>query len=1477
MPSLNTFKYLHGYGKSGAVEVTTAPVLIDSSAATNDAYVVKYDTLGNPKWAARITTSSANETANSVSVHTDGSVYVVGIYSTINALIYNADGTTFASLINTGDNDAFIVKYNSNGVGQWAARIAGTSVDVARGVCVDSSGNMYVMGDYSGTVTIFNSDGTSFGTLANSGSSDAFLVKYNSSGTAQWSTRIGSTGADIGNGVAVDSSGNVYVTGQGGSGVAITAFNSNGTSFSPTITNIGANDAYVVKYDTNGFVQWHTRIASTGTDIGLVVTTDSSGNLYVGGRGGGPSVTTNVYNINNGSVAIGLTSIASNDAFLAKYDTNGTFLWAVKIGGSGVDVLYGLITDSSGNIYACGTSTSAISVNVYTTAQVLVTGTGFPITGDGGGTGWIIKYDSTGVVQYVNRVDSVVQDIVYGLGVDSGDNLYVAGRAGSSGNTSFNTYNSNITGNNIFSTITLVGNTDAFVVKYNSNGAVQWARRIGSTADDQAYGIAVDSAGNSYTCGQFSGTRFSMYGPMSVFNTLPNAGGQDSIAVKYNTNGVPQWAARIASTANDDSTSTAVDPSGNIYFGGRYNNQTLTLNNGDGSTFTTLAAGGIASYIAKYNSSGTGIWAVRFTGNDGQTPTGIATDSTGNVYICGDYRSTTTTFFNSDGTTGLTLNSTAFQNGDAFMVKYNSNGFAQWVVRFFGSSTSNEVALAVATDSSGNIYVSGSTGSGVSMTILNSDGSTFGTLANGGATDAFLIKYDSNGFAQWVTRVASTGLDYGNRMCVDSSNNVIFAGYVGSTSPVVYNSDGSTFITLPFVGLSDTFVVKYNSNGFAQWAVRAASSSNIQHDYCYGCAVDSNDNIYIVGSGATTIFYNSDGTAFSRFGSGGWLVKYNSSGFVQWVCRQTTTSQGQMFSVGVDSSNYIYVSMISGGAGGSVQMFNSDGSTFGTATGAFTAVAKYDSNGFGLWAQNITILSTPTQHSRTTHISVTPTGDVYFTGQSLAGSPIQIFNNDNTIYKYLNVLGGGQDAFLVKYSSGLIPQWAAIISGTGVDTTRSTVVDVYGDVYVYGTFNGTLTPYNASGTPFSQTITSIGGQDLFIVKYNTTGVVQWISQIGSTTTDNAYKIYPDPSYSVYTPSALYVSGQSTGTINLYNSDGTLAITRSNLYFSAKIGSSGFWNYCVGAGLTAYVDNECHAVVDGELNMYMAISSNSGSDITVYASDGNYNITAAAGAYIIKFDVFGDYIWAWRYLSATGPPRGITCDVNNNFTIIGIYSVAQTVRNFDGTTNTTFAAPSGGNDVYVISFNTGETINWTTRITSTGAELAGNIITDGASIVVTGRYTGTITILNANGTTFKTLAAIQGTTGDVFVVKYNTSGAVQWASRLGTVAVNTLDIGYDVCLDPTGAVCVTGVAGTSGGGFIVFDTSNVATSFIAPPNENGFGTQTFFVKYTSAGDVQAISQLSGNGNDEGRGIASDSSGNIFVSGMFNASALVPATS
>lgn len=362
---------------------------VGTNAGSGDIYIAKYDGTGTVIWAKRAG-GSDSDLCYSVTTDVSGNVYIMGyFYSPF--ITFGTD-----TLINTGNANVFLAKYDASGNTLWAKSGQGTWVDEGRSVATDATGNVYITGDFLTPSLIFGTQ-----TLTNSGGLDVFLAKYDSSGNVLWAKSAQGTASDWSNSVATDGSGNIYVTGR---------FNSQTLTFGTyTLTNSGSNDIFLAKYDMSGTVLWAVSVGGTGVDIGNSIAIDASSNIYLTGGFDSPSLNIGTYNF---------TNTGSSDIFIAKYDSSGNVLWAKSAAGIGNDRGYGLTTDSHDNVYIMG-SFSYLSSN-----SITFDSTTLPFPTSGMDPMFIVKYDSTGKVLCSSTLASGGDDIC-GITTDIFDNVYV--------------------------------------------------------------------------------------------------------------------------------------------------------------------------------------------------------------------------------------------------------------------------------------------------------------------------------------------------------------------------------------------------------------------------------------------------------------------------------------------------------------------------------------------------------------------------------------------------------------------------------------------------------------------------------------------------------------------------------------------------------------------------------------------------------------------------------------------------------------------------------------------------------------------------------------------------------------------------------------------------------------------------------------------------------------------------------------------
>jgi hypothetical protein len=1455
MPSLGSIRYSNGYGKSAEVGVN-----LESVAGIQDGFVTRYDSSGRAIWSARIAAVSTVSYGYKVAVDSSDNVYVVGMVGS-NATFYHADGTEYGPVQFTiGSTDGFIAKYSSAGVVQWTAKFGTTTGDIGYGIAVDNLGGIYVTGSSgAATMVAYNSNGSAFSpTVANAGGTDVFLVKYTSSGSVSWLTRISSTTADIGWTVTADSSGNAYIGGINGAAIA-TIYSATGVAFGTTIP---ASSGFVVKYNSSGIAQWMSRVAP-GTVYAVAV--DSSGNVYFGGQAGG---TVTAYN-SSGTSFGSLTPTTGQDGFVVKLNSTGAVLWFVfLISGQGTDSVRHMVTDSSDNLYVAGLMNSSGAAITIKNSN----GTTFASLATVGGTeGVVIKYNSSGNGQWAARLGSVGEDFAYGVAVDSSGNVSITGQAANSA--SLNVYNAN---NTLFGTLTYSNLTaiSAFLVRYNSSGAVQWAAKMGSSVNGTlTTGVSVDSGGNIYVTGYFNASYLSLYGNLlSFFLTIPNAGGTDAFMVKYNSNGAPQWAARVASSVADIGNAVLLNSDGTSYFCGQTGG-VATIYDSTGTPFgTTIATNGSSdAFVVKFDAAGYVLWVTRIASTNADFARRVKTDSSGNLYVavgCGNTGALTTTIYNSDGTTFGTV-TTATGGTDTLLVKYNSDGFGQWASRISSSVNDNPSGLVV--DPNGNIIIAGQNSGAATITAYNSDTTAFATtLTNIGGGDAYVVKYNSSGFVQWVTRIGTTGADNVNNIAVDSASNIYIAYTAAATLPTsIYSAGGALFATVTSLGNLDLILIKYNSSGIAQWYSRCAGTGA---DSAWSVSVDSSDNVILTGlyTGLVTIT-NSNASTYTTFNSSpgdSFMVKYNSAGFVQWVTRiANSTTTDSLRSTGTDGNGNIYVTASAGSTTTQTTILNPDTTTFGTPYGLMT-LFKLDSSGYCKWIQSMS--------AAPDDISVNAYGDCLVCGSSASGVPVYIYNSDSSPYKVLSAIAD-QDSFVVKYSSDPAPQWGAIITSSGIDTGYGVATDSSGNVYtitqsgVIGVGNS-IRIFNANGT-VGQTLSSLNSSDFILAKHDTNGTVLWAARMGSTNADQGYAIATDSNGDVY------VTGfMGNAIFGIYNANGTLFGTANtagnNDCVIVKYNSSGTVQWfarvagaAADAGFGIKIDSGNNVIITGQITtgtpqaQVFPSTSNTSASYT-------FTNSGSTDAFIVKLTGGGIFVWAARVASTSGEiGYGLAVDSSDNIFVTGSYGTAITTAfNSNGTSfATTLAASTSSTEIFLVKYNSSGFVQWITRYVSSGTSDIGYAVAcDSAGSCYMLGQGASGTPYNSNGTTATGITVVGG--NDMILIKYNSTGFVQWSTRIGGGGADT---GISIAVDSGGNIYVAGIAATNN---VLFSSAN--GTLTASPFVTTLGTGTFFAKYDSSGNVIWVSGMYGQGNDGPRAISVDSSGNIYIVGYLTAGIFTP---
>ncbi|UMY65586.1 SBBP repeat-containing protein [Flavobacterium sp. HJ-32-4] len=837
---------------------------------------------------------------------------------------------------------------------------------------------------------------------------------------------------------------------------------------------------------------------------------------------------------------------------------------------------------------------------------------------------WVNRYNGQG--DYSDRFTAVM--------TDASGNVYLAGSAIMPGN-----------------------NQDIVLMKTDPSGNVVWKNIYDgpSSGADAALAMTMDTSGNIYVTG---------YGKFSASAT-------DIVTIKYDSAGTLLWTANYGYITDqyEQGNSITVDTNGNVYVAGQSDPDATTNASDD-------------YVVLKYNASGVQQWVQRTngTGNGVDRPSKIALDASGNPVVTGrsdnlvNYDYLTVKYNASTGSpiwsvrfdrthndwaTDLIINPT---NGNIYVtgrskntdfdyatVCYNSSGVQQWAT-IYDNGIGDNRATNIGMDSSGNVYVTGQSDVGTASVNY----------------DIVTLKYNSSGVQQWLKTYSGTALDddIPTAFYVSPSGNVIIAGMTDTDAAA---------------NVSNNYVVqKYNGSGVLQWTQTYTNSAS-SNDIPRGVVEDASGNVIVTGASevipqrnAVTVKYNASGTlqwtnienetgdnsdkpnamAIDANGNmyvAGYVVEYGAdrnfalqkitaAGATAWVRTLNGTAVGSSDSalgVAVDNAGNIYVA----------------GYTHNKGTSSDITVAKYDTNGNQLW---VSYYDYATETDRALGIALDGSNNVYVTGRSDSNSG-NVVSND--------------DIVTIKYNTNGTQLWAARYNGSGntTDTGRAIRVTTAGNVYVAGR--------TSNATNF----------DYIVLKYNTSGVQQWVNSYAGAGNDEIFFMELDGSENVY------VTGNSQNS----------SLTSVDIV-TQKITSAGVSQWTARYDGPATGTDLTDAIkIDTAGNVWVAGSTDTDT------SDATLNSDIC----LIKYDSSGNQTWASTYGSGTGTDDqavSLALDGSNNAYLCGM---------INGPTNYDYATfkftPTGTASAPLVYNGPGD-----------GADIPQTILFRNNFLYVTGSSTGT---------------------------------------------------------------------------------------------------------------------------------------------------------
>jgi hypothetical protein len=738
-----------------------------------------------------------------------------------------------------------------------------------------------------------------------------------------------------------------------------------------------------------------------------------------------------------GQVAFGntvLTNAGTEDTFVARYDPGpGTWAWARREGGPGLDRGTGIAADGQGGVYMVG---SFVGSATYA-GQALSSAAGTTDV-------VVVAYDAaTGSPRWARRDGSTSDDNATSIATDGQGGLYVAG---------YFALATTLAGQALSVPANSQGTTDMFVAAYAaSDGTGRWATGGGGNRYDYGRAIAADGQGGVYVTGSFPEVGATFAG-----KSLNSVGSGDVFVAAYAaSDGTGRWAISGGSPSDDGGQGIATDGQGGVYVTGSFQGSALGLS----------SAGGTDAFVAAYAASdGTSRWAQRGGGISPDAGYAIATDGQGGVYMAGALQGSATL-------AGQVLGSAG--SYDAFVAAYAaSTGASRWAKR--GGSTSPDHGYGLAAGG-GQVYAGIRVGAAAA---------TFGPYAVPANAATLGILDQATG--TWQAAASSLASPTGGctlvATAVDPATGAVFV--MGTfTGQVTF---GNT--VLVSAGTEDVFVARYDPGpGTWAWARREGGTD---HDQGTGIAVDGQGGVYVTGSfaGSATVA----GQPLSAPGTTGdvFVAAYDAAtGSARWVQQGGGPGSDIGWAIATDGQGGVYVTgAFTGNAIFAGQALSSAG-----PTNAF--VAAYEaSTGAGRWAQRGGGPSGPasgqgiaTDAQGGVYVTGNFAGSATFAGQVLAGTA-----------------GGDYDVFVAAYAaSDGSGRWATSGGGPSVDLSQGIAVDGQGGVYVTGSFMG-------SATFVGQALTSAGISDVFVAAYAaSTGAGRWAIRDGGPNSDQPTGLVAD--------------------------------------------------------------------------------------------------------------------------------------------------------------------------------------------------------------------------------------------------------------------------------------------------------------------------------------------------------------------------------
>jgi len=979
-----------------------------TSAGLSDVYVTKLNADGSYGWT-RTFGGTGKDLGMAIAVDDLGNSYVTGGYS---ASVDFDPGVDVDSRTAVDRMDIFVTKLDADGSYGWTRTFggaqSGSTLDYyGNGIALDNAASVVITGFYWGSVD-FDMNGT--GDIhASVGSSDIFLTKLGTDGSYGWTHSLGNTEYDEGNGVAIDASNNIYLTGA----VTRTIDFDPGVGIAQHVLPLWGRNVFIAQYLPDGSYGWSQAI-SGGVGVSHSVAVGENGVLYIAGE----FSDTLDFDPGVGVDSHSTGSQYTTGAFVSKYGTDGSYDWTKTYMNTYGVVAYSVAVGALGDVFVGGKFNQTVDFDPGVGEDIQNGGISFGsfithLKSDGSYGGWTqtlgydgnsgrpdavhgFAIDPAGAVIEVGKVYGWAIDFDPGVGVDSHTTLSTTDGFIRKWNYSLN---GDSDGDGYLDT------NDAFPFDpaewLDSDGDL-----MGNNADldddndgmpddyELTYGLdplvddaALDLDGDGLT-------NLDEY-QQGTDPTVPDG------AVSSYSYG---WSNPIGGAGKDYAQGVSTDAAGNVYVVGHFESS-VDFDRGTGVD-THTSAGLSDVYVTKLNADGSYGWTRTFGGTGKDLGMAIAVDDLGNSYVTGGYSASV------DFDPGVDVDSrTAVDRMDIFVTKLDADGSYGWTRTFGGAqsgSTLDYYGNGIALDNAASVVITGFYWGSVDFD-MNGTGDIHASV---GSSDIFLTKLGTDGSYGWTHSLGNTEYDEGNGVAIDASNNIYLTGAVTRTidfDPGV----GIAQHVLPLWG-RNVFIAQYLPDGSYGWSQAISGGVGVSHSV----AVGENGVLYIAGEFSDTLDFDpgvgvDSHSTGSQYTTGAFVSKYGTDGSYDWTKTYMNTYGVVAYSVAVGALGDVFV----GGKFNQTVDFDpgvgEDIQNGGISFGSFITHLKSDGS-YGGWTQTLKYWG---GNDAVHGFAIDPFGAVIEVGEVNGwaidfdpGAGVDSYTSSNT------------DGFIRKWNYSLVPQ-----------------------------------------------------------------------------------------------------------------------------------------------------------------------------------------------------------------------------------------------------------------------------------------------------------------------------------------------------------------------------------------------------------------------------------------------------------------------